>query len=59
MITCLFVNLRCLFIKILFTTMSLNENKENTFFSSYISLEELDLNDYEDNELVQEVAQDL
>ncbi|CAG8847779.1 1136_t:CDS:2, partial [Racocetra persica] len=31
--------------------MSLNENKENKFFSSHLSLEELDLNDYEDNDI--------
>ncbi|CAG8842954.1 46152_t:CDS:2, partial [Gigaspora margarita] len=30
--------------------MTLNENKENTFFPSRISLEQLDLSEYEDNE---------
>ncbi|CAG8825058.1 37777_t:CDS:2, partial [Gigaspora margarita] len=39
--------------------MSLNENKENRFFPSHITLEQLGLDDYENNELVQEVAQDL
>ncbi|CAG8796903.1 11551_t:CDS:1, partial [Cetraspora pellucida] len=35
------------------------ENKENETFSLLMSLEQLDLSKYEDNELVQEVAQDL
>ncbi|CAG8508964.1 16438_t:CDS:2 [Dentiscutata erythropus] len=39
--------------------MSLNENKENNFFPSHITLEQLGLDDYENNELVQEVVQDL
>ncbi|CAG8736086.1 6917_t:CDS:1, partial [Racocetra fulgida] len=39
--------------------MSLSENKENENFPLPMSLEQLDLSEYEDNELVQEVAQDL